>query len=97
VDPALIPSIISIFLQAILDDDSYMFLNAIQGLAAMVETFGRHVLKSLIAEYSEHLDGLAGSNMTQTDVDKRIRVGEALGQVIRRWGNALSIYGDTFR
>lgn len=93
VDSALIPSIISIFLQAILDDDSYMFLNAIQGLAVMVETFGQDVLKSLVAEYSEHLDGLAGLNMTQNDVDKRIRVGEALGQVIRRCGDALLVYG----
>jgi hypothetical protein len=97
VDPALIPSIMSIFLQAIQDDDSYMFLNAVQGLAAMVETSGKDVLKSLVAEYSEHLDGLAGSNMTQNDVDKRIRVGEALGQVIRRCGDALSIYGNIYR
>jgi len=69
-----------------------MFLNAVQGLAAMVDTFGKDVLKSLVAEYSERLDGLAGSHMTQNDVDKRIRIGEALGQVIRRCGDALSIY-----
>jgi hypothetical protein len=94
VDRALIPSIISIFLQAIQDDDSYMFLNAVQGLAAMVDTFGKDVLKSLVAEYSERLDGLAGSHMTQNDVDKRIRVGEALGQVIRRCGDALSVFGN---
>jgi hypothetical protein len=71
-----------------------MFLNAVQGLTAMVEALGKEVLKSLVAEYSEHLDGLAGSNMTQNDVDKKIRVGEALGQVIRRCGDALSIYGN---
>lgn len=95
VDPALIPSILSIFLQAVQDDDSYMFLNAVQGLAAMVETFGRDVLNSLLVLYSEHLDGLSGSNMTQSDVDKRLRIGEALGQVIRRCGDTLGAYGDT--
>lgn len=94
VDVALAPSIISIFMQAIQDDDSYMFLNAVQGLAAMVDTFGKDVLKGLVTEYSSHLDGLAGTNLTQNDTEKRIRVGEALGQVIRRCGEALSIYGN---
>jgi len=94
-DLALIPAIISIFLQAIQDDDSYMFLNAVQGLSVMVERFGKDVLKGLVAEYSEHIDGLAGSHMTQNDVEKRIRVGEALGQVIRRYGDVLNIYGNT--
>ncbi|OBZ76096.1 hypothetical protein A0H81_03253 [Grifola frondosa] len=37
VDPALVPAIRSIFLQSIQDDDSYMFLNAVQGLSAMVD------------------------------------------------------------
>lgn len=94
IDPALIPSIIAIFLQAIQDDDSYMFLNAVQGFSAMVDTFGKDVLKTLITEYSRSLDGLSGSNLTQADVDKRTRVGEALGQVIRRYGSALGIYGS---
>lgn len=97
VDPALIPSIISIFMQAIQDDDSYMFLNAVQGLVAMVETFGKDVLKGLVAIYSENLDGLAGTTLTQNDVDKRIRIGEALSQVVRRLGDALGIYGDGWR
>lgn len=93
VDRALIPSIISIFLQAIEDDDSYMFLNAVQGFAAMVETFGKDVLKALVAEYSGQLDGLSGSSLTQNDLDKRARIGEALGLVIRRCGTALGMYG----
>lgn len=97
VDPALIPSILSIFMQAIQDDDSYMFLNAVQGLVAMVETLGKDVLKGLVVIYSENLDGLAGTNLTQNDVDKRIRVGEALDQVIKRLGDALGIYGDNWQ
>jgi hypothetical protein len=96
VDPAFLPSIFSIFLQAILDDDSYMFLNAIQGLAAMVDTYGKDILRSLIVEYSGSLDNLACLNMIQNDIDKRIRVGEALGHVIRRCGDVLAIYGKLF-
>jgi hypothetical protein len=93
-DPALVPAIISIFVQAIQDDDSYMFLNAVQGLAAMVDTFGKDVLKNLVNIYTQGLDGISALNMTQNDMDTRLRVGEALGQVIRRYGEALVIYGD---
>ncbi|KAJ7179134.1 hypothetical protein C8R46DRAFT_1187560 [Mycena filopes] len=74
-DPALVPAILSIFLQSVQDDDSYIFLNAVQGLAAM--------------EYSQGLDGLSGSTVTQQDIDVRIRVGEALAYVIKRCGTAL--------
>ncbi|KAG9219333.1 hypothetical protein CCMSSC00406_0001743 [Pleurotus cornucopiae] len=94
-DPALMPSVLSIFLQSIQDDDSYIFLNAVQGLSAMVETNGKDVLGSLVKIYSTGLDGLAASVLTKHDVDTRIRVGEALGQVIRRCGDALGIYVDT--
>jgi hypothetical protein len=93
VDPALVPAILSIFLQSIQDDDSYIFLNAVQGLAGMVDTFGKDVLKGLVKEYVRGLEGLGGTNLTQQDVDTRIRIGEALSLVIRRCGNTLGAYG----
>ncbi|KAI0368111.1 hypothetical protein BV20DRAFT_1045207 [Pilatotrama ljubarskyi] len=92
VDRALIPGILSIFMQSIQDDDSYMFLNAVQGLSAMVDGFGKEVLRNLVSVYSEGLAGLSASTMSQHDVDMRTRVGEALGQVIRRCGDALPSY-----
>ncbi|KAI0677089.1 hypothetical protein C8Q78DRAFT_959916 [Trametes maxima] len=91
-DRALVPGILSIFMQSIQDDDSYMFLNAVQGLSAMVDGFGRDVLRSLVSVYTEGLDGLTASAMSQHDVDIRTRVGEALGQVIRRCGETLPSY-----
>ncbi|OSX60155.1 hypothetical protein POSPLADRAFT_1066562 [Postia placenta MAD-698-R-SB12] len=94
IDRALVPGILSIFLQSVQDDDSYMFLNAVQGLAAMVNGFGRDVLKGLVNVYAEGLDGLGGTGLTQQDVDVRTRVGEALGQVIRRCGDALPAYAS---
>ena len=93
IDPALIPGILSIFLQSIQDDDSYIFLNAVQGLAAMVDGFGKDVLKGLVEMYSRGLEGIGGGALQKTDVDTRTRVGEALGQVIRRCGDALPDYG----
>ncbi|KAJ7498954.1 hypothetical protein FB451DRAFT_1334528 [Mycena latifolia] len=93
-DPALIPAILSIFLQSVQDDDSYMFLNAVQGLAAMVDTYGKDVLKGLVTEYSQGLDGLGANNITQHDMDIRIRIGEALASVIKRCGSALPAFID---
>jgi hypothetical protein len=94
-DPALIPAILSIFLQSVQDDDSYMFLNAVQGLAAMVDTYGKDVLRGLVKEYSQGLDGLGASTVTQHDMDIRIRIGEALASVIKRCGSALPAFSKS--
>ncbi len=93
-DRALIPGILSIFMQSIQDDDSYMFLNAVQGLSAMVDGYGKDVLRGLVKTYMDGVDGLGAGTMSQHDVDMRTRVGEALGQVIRRCGEALPSYGE---
>ncbi|KAJ7591090.1 hypothetical protein C8J56DRAFT_782610 [Mycena floridula] len=93
VDAALVPAIISIFLQSVQDDDSYIYLNAIQGLAAMVDGFGKVILKGLVQDYTQ---GLARDTLSQQDVDTRIRVGEALGMVIRKCGNTLPLYTSLF-
>lgn len=90
-DPALVPAILSIFLQSVQDDDSYIFLNAVQGLAAMVGTFGKDVLRGLVRDYSHGLDG---NTVTQQDVDTRVRIGEALGIVIRRCRDTLGSYSN---
>ncbi|KAG6873310.1 hypothetical protein C0995_000463 [Termitomyces sp. Mi166 len=95
-DDALVPAILSIFLQSVQDDDSYVFLNAVQGLAAMVDRFGKEVLRGLVKEYADGLDGLKASTLTQRDLDTRTRVGEALAAVIRRCDEALSLYGKCF-
>jgi hypothetical protein len=89
---ALMPAILSIFRQSLQDEDSYIFLNAVQGLSAMVETYGKEVLTGILADYTEGLRGLGATGMTRTQVDVRVRTGEALGQVVRRCGSALGNY-----
>ncbi|KAM5540366.1 hypothetical protein V8D89_005824, partial [Ganoderma adspersum] len=92
-DRALVPGILSIFMQSIQDDDSYMFLNAVQGLSAMVDGYGKDVLRGLVSTYASGLDSSLGARaLSQHDVDVRTRVGEALGQVVRRCGEALPSY-----
>jgi len=91
-DPALVPAVLSIFLQSVQDEDSYIFLNSVQGLAAMVDGLGREVLKGLVDEYVGKLEGLGTGLLSQQDVDIKTRVGEALGIVIKRCGDSLGIY-----
>ncbi|KAG1754005.1 uncharacterized protein EDB91DRAFT_1101110 [Suillus paluster] len=116
---ALHPAILSIFLQAIQEDDSYVFLNAVQGLAALVHApgprfgAGNEVLKALLDAYARGAEDLAddaesdkkpkdgergktkGKGKQMSEVDTRLRVGEALAVVVRRCGDALGVYADT--
>jgi len=89
---ALEPAIRDIFLHAVQDDDSYVFLNAVQGLAALANSFGADVLRALVYVYADGLQGVGAGAITKQDVDVRLRVGEALGQVIRRCGETLPQY-----
>ena len=91
---ALVPAVLSIFLQAIQDEDSYIYLNGVQGLAAMVDGFGKEVLRGLINTYREGLDAL-GSDLKQDEVDVKLRIAEALEQAIRRCGDVLPAYGGS--
>jgi len=91
---ALEPAIRDLFLQAVQDDDSYIFLNAVQGLAALADSFGSEALGGLVGIYAGGLQGVGAGALTQQDVDMRLRIGEALGQVIRRCGETLPHYAD---
>ncbi|KAF9483931.1 ARM repeat-containing protein [Pholiota conissans] len=94
INQALVPSILSIFLQAVQDEDSYMYLNAVQGLTALSNTFGKEIIQALVQDYADRLGGLGAGNLTQQDLDVRTRIGEALSSVIKRCGTALSLYVD---
>ncbi|KAG8918949.1 hypothetical protein FRC01_001559, partial [Tulasnella sp. 417] len=94
-DPALVPAILSIFLQSVQEDDSYIFLNAVKGLVAMVDRLGRDIMKGLMDVYAGGLlDGRPNSGMGKAELDKRVRVGEALNQSITKCGDALGLYVD---
>jgi len=94
IEAAYIPAILGIFLESIQDEDSYIFLNAVQGLSAMVDGFGKEVLKGIVNVYMKGLSGIGGNVLTQKDVDVCVRVGQALEQVIQRCGGALGFYGE---
>ena len=95
VDPALIPAILDIFLHAVQDEESYLYLNAVQGLAALASSGGGQTIARLVGIYVGRDDGLASQPLASREVEKRLRVGEALLQVVQRCGDAISAYVDT--
>lgn len=92
VDRALIPAILDIFVNSIQDEDSFIFLNAVQGLIAMAQQYGRDVFKRLIAIYGieRHTIGI----MTRQELDVKLRVGEALAEVVGKTGESMGGYAD---
>ncbi|KAI9509135.1 hypothetical protein F5148DRAFT_1348955 [Russula earlei] len=89
---ALEPAIRDVFLQAVQDEDSYIFLNAVQGLSTLADSFGADVMRALVRIYADGLQGVGAGALTRQEVDMRLRIGEALGQVIRRCGDTLPRY-----
>jgi len=99
-DPALLPAILDIFLNSLTEEDSFLYLNAVQGLSVLVDVFGRQVVRGLLEVYTGGSRRGGGSKIEvrevgdgetgQREVDKRLRVGEALVQVVQRAGEALA-------
>lgn len=83
-DHALTPSIMDVYMQAIQDKDSYIYLNAVKGLAAMADALGKDVFRSLVRVYAD-----------SGQLDRSLRVGEVLGMVIRRAGKAFAANGTS--
>ncbi|BEI84139.1 hypothetical protein CcaverHIS002_0407430 [Cutaneotrichosporon cavernicola] len=79
-DTALTPAILDVYMQALQDADSYIYLNAAKGLAAMADALGKEILRALIRVYGGGMEGM----------DKRLRIGEALEMVIKRAGKAFA-------
>ncbi|SPO21542.1 uncharacterized protein UTRI_01028_B [Ustilago trichophora] len=95
VDPALTPAILDIFLHAVQDEESYLYLNAVQGLSALASSGGSQAISRLVGIYIGRDDGLASQTLPAGEVEKRLRIGEALLQVIQRCGDAMVAHVDT--
>ncbi|KAK5823500.1 hypothetical protein F5H01DRAFT_273596, partial [Linnemannia elongata] len=75
---------LDIFVQHVQEPDSFIYLNAVKGLAALTDAHGPQILKKLMKIYSNE-------NGRQT-LETRLRVGEALVQTVQRCGEALGGY-----
>ncbi|BGP73193.1 hypothetical protein NBRC10513v2_006597 [Rhodotorula toruloides] len=99
-DPALLPAVLDIFVQAIEEEDSFLYLNAVQGLSSLVDVFGRQVIGRLLEVYTGARKGdrepkaVGEGEKGMRELDKRLRVGETLVQVVQRAGEALGMFVD---
>ncbi|PVF99985.1 hypothetical protein CPB86DRAFT_702088 [Serendipita vermifera] len=93
IEAALVPGILDIFIHSVQNEDSFIFLNAVQGLAAMVQRFGREVFKRLLDVYATD-PRQSTVPLSRQELDVKLRVGEALGVVIGKCGESLSGYVD---
>ena len=62
------------------DDDSYVYLNAIRAIQSLAESHGSPILKKLLNEYES----------SQHTVDERVRLAEAAATVIQRMGDVFN-------
>lgn len=92
-DRALVPAIMDIFLQALRDDDSFMYLNAVRGLSSLADGLGKEILATLASAYAAGVERGSSLQLSKDELDRRLRIGEALTQSIKRCGTALSVYG----
>jgi hypothetical protein len=98
--PAFIPAILDVFLQSVQDPDTFVYLNAVKGLSALVDGWGKDVLGRMLAVYAKGVgsngwDGgvIGAGEMERGDLDLRLRVGEALCGVVERSGAGLGVHG----
>lgn len=102
-DPALLPALVDIFIQALEDDDSFLYLSAIQGLSSMVDMYGKQVIGRLVKIYrggaagEDGLKEVGKGEKGRRELDKRLRMGEALVGVVQRAGEALGMFGESSR
>ncbi|KAJ2847748.1 hypothetical protein IWW36_003691 [Coemansia brasiliensis] len=83
-NPDQLETVISLFVELTHDSDSFLYLNAIRGLAALADTHGSKFIPQLVAMY--------GSN---EPIDQRLRIGEALLQCVQRAGMMLGEYAQS--
>ncbi|KAF9365813.1 hypothetical protein BGX34_008144 [Mortierella sp. NVP85] len=77
---------LDIFVQHVQEPDSFIYLNAVKGLAALTDAHGPDILRKLMKIYANE-DG-------KQQLDTRLRIGEALVQTVQRCGEALGGYLD---
>lgn len=94
-DPALLPAVLDIFVQAIEDDDSFLYLNAIQGLSSLADVYGKQIVRKLVEVYrgGRELTEVPKGEKGGRELDKRLRIGETLERVVQRAGEAMALFG----
>ncbi|KAI9141783.1 hypothetical protein BKA69DRAFT_1124485 [Paraphysoderma sedebokerense] len=75
--------IITMFIDMLKNEDSYLYLNAIKGLSSLTDAYPEQTIKQLLTLYSD---------LKQLTLDHRLRIGEAILQTVRRAGPVFAKY-----
>ncbi|CAO1634665.1 unnamed protein product [Sympodiomycopsis kandeliae] len=86
----ILPSVFDLLLQAIGDEESYLYMNAIQALKEVI-LCGQPYMGQVIELYAGNVK-LA--TFTREEVDKRLRLGEALLHSVQKLSEGASVYAD---
>jgi hypothetical protein len=89
-----LPGILDIFVQSIQDEDSFIYLNAVSGLAALASGYGRNVVKKLVELYVSKGRDVGDGEKGRKELDKRLRIAETINQVVQQSRDALAVYGE---
>lgn len=99
-DPALLPAVLDIFIQAIEDEDSFLYLNAVEGLGGMVDVYGKQIVVRLVEVYlggrKRSVEDVGKGEKGRRELDKRLKIGETLVRVVERAGEAFAMFGTKF-
>lgn len=98
-DKALTPGIMDVFMRSVQEEDSYIYLNAVKGLAGMVDHLGKEVFAGLMRGFIDSLGivGKAQGKESEQRLENALRLGEALSMIVRRSGRAFGVYGMSWR
>ncbi|XP_065139412.1 transport and Golgi organization protein 6 homolog isoform X2 [Paramisgurnus dabryanus] len=83
--------LLTVFLENLEHEESFVYLSAIQGLAVLAEFYPEQILQRLLAEY--HTGPSEGSPKRQCSLETRLKVGEVLMRASRAMGDLAPHYG----
>ncbi|WAR61740.1 hypothetical protein PtB15_12B430 [Puccinia triticina] len=93
------PGVVELLLRAVEEADSFVYLAAINALAALAHRFQPLVGPALAAAFARPVHAPSAHPAQEEaairDFDRAVRVAEAMVQVIQRAGTALSLYIDS--
>ncbi|XP_026143171.1 transport and Golgi organization protein 6 homolog isoform X2 [Carassius auratus] len=83
--------LLTLFLENLEHEDSFVYLSAIQGLAVLADTFPEQILQRLLGEYQT--GATVGSPKRERSLETRLKVGEVLMRASRAMGDLAPHYG----
>ncbi|KPP67672.1 hypothetical protein Z043_113713 [Scleropages formosus] len=77
--------VLTLFLDNLEHDDSFVYLSAIEGLAVLADTFPERILKRLLEEYRD--SPTEGATQKARSLETRLKMGEVLMRASRAMGD----------